>query len=76
MSADVDVDDAMMPKELAGKLHLAMSTFYEYQAAGRFKRFELVPRIGPRRYSRRLVKEYLDGEPSSRSWPAPAQRRA
>jgi len=64
--------NAMTPHELRAKLRLALSTFYQYQSLGRFERFELVPRIGPRRYSRKLVQAYLDGEPSSRAWAKPA----
>jgi predicted site-specific integrase-resolvase len=59
--ADAD-DQAMTPRELCAALQIALSTFYNYQAAGRYERFELVPRIGPRRYSRRLVRQYLDRE--------------
>jgi hypothetical protein len=66
MTAPLD-DNAMTGAELCAALRLAMSTFYQYQSLGRFERFELVPRIGPRRYSRKLVKAYLDGEPSTRT---------
>lgn len=57
MSAD---DRAMTPQELQDALQLKRSTFYQYQAEGKFERFELVPRIGPHRYCRRLVQDYLD----------------
>lgn len=61
-SAEAEDEDAMLPPELCAKLRLAKGTFYNYQAAGKFERFELRPRIGPRRYSRKLVRLYLDGE--------------
>lgn len=52
----------MTPQELCAALRLKMSAFYKYQASGRFERFELAPRIGPRRYSRKLVQAYLNRE--------------
>jgi len=58
-------DRAMTPHELRAALRLSTSTFYHYQSAGKLERFELRPRIGPRRYSRKLVQRYLDGEPGS-----------
>jgi hypothetical protein len=70
-----DRDTAMTPRELRDALRLAESTFYAYQAAGKFDRFELKPRIGPRRYSRKLVQQYLDGEPSARGWAAPVRSK-
>lgn len=57
-----DDDRAMTWRELAHALQLSQSQFYRYLAAGRFDRFELVPRIGPRRFSRKAVREYLDRE--------------
>jgi len=72
----LDDESAMTPHELRAKLRLAASTFYHYQSLGRYERWELVPRIGPRRYSRKLVQQYLDREPTSRGWaqPAPLKR--
>ncbi len=55
-------DQAMTAQELRDALNLKPSTFYKHQAAGRYERFELVPRIGPRRYSRPLVQAYLKRE--------------
>lgn len=55
-----DDDRAITPQEFADKLQIKLATFYKHRAAGRFDRFELVPRIGPARYSRKLVAEYLD----------------
>lgn len=55
-------DQAMTPQELQAALQLSRSTFYRYQALGKFDRFELVPRIGPHRYSRKAVQAYLDRE--------------
>jgi len=69
-----DLTPAMTPQELRAALQLAESTFYKYQAIGKFERFELRPRIGPHRYSRKLVQAYLNGESSSRF--APVSRRS
>jgi hypothetical protein len=55
-------DSAMTPKEVAAALRMGLTTFYRYQAQGRFTAFELVPRIGDRRYSRKAVQAYLDRE--------------
>jgi hypothetical protein len=51
---------AMTPAELRAALQLAVSTFFKYQARGKFEQWELTPRIGPRRYSRKAVQAYLD----------------
>jgi hypothetical protein len=67
---------ALTPDELRDALQLKPSTFYKHQSLGQFERFELRPRIGPRRYSRKLVQAYLDGERSERGWAQPAGRRA
>ena len=56
---------AMTPAELRDALQLTQATFYRYQAKGAFVRFELEPRIGPHRYSRKLVQAHIDGE---RTW--------
>jgi hypothetical protein len=53
----------MTAKELRTALRQAPSTFARHAAAGEFDRFELKPRIGWPRYSRRLVEQYLNGEP-------------
>jgi len=53
-------DQAMTPAELRAALQLAVSTFFKYQAMGKFDQWELIPRIGPRRYSRKAVQAYLD----------------
>lgn len=63
--------NAMTPADLCAALQMKMPTFYRYQALGKFERFELVPRIGPRRYSRKLVQAYLDRE---RTAPVPMRR--
>ena len=61
------LDDAITPQEMCVAFRIAMSTFYKYQADGRYERFECKPRIGPRRYSRKLVAAYLDGTPLART---------
>ena len=58
-------DTAMTPQDLRDALRLTQSTFYKYQSIGKFERFELRPRIGPHRYSRKLVQAYLDGASGS-----------
>jgi len=55
-------DAAMTPDELRQALRISVSGFYKFQAQGRFESFELKPRIGKRRYSRKLVQQYLDCE--------------
>jgi hypothetical protein len=75
MTPPDDPARALTPDELRDALQLKQSTFYKHQSLGRFERFELRPRIGPRRYSRKLVQQYLDGEPSSRSWAPPVVDR-
>lgn len=57
---------AMTPQELREALKYSKSTFDHYQAAGKFERFELVPRLGPHRYSRKAVQAYLNREPPIR----------
>jgi hypothetical protein len=50
----------MTPAELRQALRISTSAFYKYQAMGRFEPWELKPRIGPRRYSRKAVQQHLD----------------
>lgn len=70
-------DTAMTPAELRTALRLAVSTFFKYQAMGKFERWELTPRIGPRRYSRKAVQAYLDLEVGIRaSAPRAINRKA
>jgi len=54
---------AMTSLEFRQLLGLTYPTFARHSAAGDYDRFELKPRIGAPRYSRRLVEQYLDGEP-------------
>jgi hypothetical protein len=65
----------MTPAELCQALQLKRSTFFKQQALGRFAKFELKPRIGPHRYSRKLVQQYLDREPAPQAEPAPRAGR-
>lgn len=53
---------AMTPDELCQALRLRKWTFMRLQAAGKFDRFELLPRLGVRthRYSRKAVQAFLD----------------
>lgn len=69
-----DDDYPMTPRELCEALRLTIGTFYQYQSKGRFERFELVPRIGPRRYCRRLVQQYLARENSRTAFPKAVSR--
>lgn len=55
-------ESAMTPEELRQALRLARSTFFKYQAMGRFEQWELTPRIAAHRYSRKAVQQYLDRE--------------
>jgi len=59
----------MTPVQLCAALQISRSTYYRLLVAGRLDRFALVPRIGPRRYSRAAVQAYLDREPPS-AWRA------
>ncbi len=54
--------DAITPEELRELLHLSPATYYRALARGTLDRFALVPRIGPRRFSRKAVQAYLDRE--------------
>lgn len=71
-----DVATVMKGEELRRVFQLSPRAFYRYQAAGQFERFELRPRLmHARLYSRKLVQEYLDGAPSSRTWGQQPLRR-
>lgn len=59
------LEPALTAQDLCRLLQLKMTAFYKYRSLGRFDRFELHPRIGPRRYSRKLVQAWLDGEAGS-----------
>jgi len=57
------IEPALTPRDLQALLQLAPSTFARWQAEGRFKRFELQPRLGRlHRYSRVAVEAYLNRE--------------
>jgi hypothetical protein len=55
-------ESAMTPEELRLALRISKSGFYKFQAKGHFEQWELKPRIGPHRYSRKAVQAYLDRE--------------
>lgn len=60
------VDDAL-PKaldavELRRALNLSERTFFRYRKAGKFDRFLLPRAIGRKKYSGRLVQQYLEGK--------------
>jgi len=67
MTPPTDDDSALTPQELRTLLHWSKSLYYELLAAGALDRFALVPRIGPRRFSRPLVLAWLAREPTSRA---------
>lgn len=52
---------AMTPGELMRELGVSRTTFCRYQREGKLKRFLLPRAIGVKKYSRRLVDAYLDG---------------
>lgn len=55
--------NAMGPGELRRALNLTEPTFYAFQKAGKFKRFEFRRSVSPtKRYSGALVKRYLENE--------------
>jgi hypothetical protein len=53
-------DYPMKSRELREALGMTQITFWRHQAAGEFRRFELLPRIGHPKYNRKLVQAYLD----------------
>lgn len=56
-------NDAVTSIELCRLLHAKRSTFYRWEKQGRFRRLEIP--LGPRahkRYSRKLVTAFLNGE--------------
>jgi hypothetical protein len=56
------IPNALGPRDLMRVLgYEAQSTFYQHQHQGKFKRFELPRPIGLKRYSGRLVEQYLKG---------------
>jgi predicted DNA-binding transcriptional regulator AlpA len=52
---------AMCREELCARLRISRATFYRLEKAGKLDRFECKPRLGPRRYSRKLVQAFVDG---------------
>lgn len=48
--------------DMMGIFNVKKTRFYELQTAGKFRRFELRPKVGCTAYSGRLVQRYLDGE--------------
>jgi hypothetical protein len=63
----------MTPLELRKLFGWCESTYHVHLAAGHLDQFELVPRIGARRFSRPLVHRYLSGEGFDASNPRAAQ---
>ena len=58
-----DRAEVMTAKEVRTALRVSAATFARHSAAGDYTRFECKPRIGLPRYSRRLVEDYLAGQP-------------
>ncbi len=52
--------NALTASDLMRALNLGAATFFRYQKAGKFKRFEFRRAIGHKRYSGVLVQRYLD----------------
>ena len=77
LTHDPDLDvRAMTADELRQALQMTPSTFYRHQSLGKFERFELRPRIGLRRYSRKLVTAYLNGDYTGRGFTTPRKQSA
>jgi len=56
------IPNVLAPKDLMRVLgYDVKSTFYAHAKQGKFKRFELARPIGLKRYSGRLVEQYLRG---------------
>jgi hypothetical protein len=59
---DDKIPNVLGPRDLMRVLgYDCQSTFYLHQRQGKFKRFELPRPIGVKRYSGRLVEQYLKG---------------
>lgn len=56
-------DVVMTAKEFREALRVSPQTYWRHAKAGAYERFELKPRIGLPRFSRRLVEQYLNGDP-------------
>lgn len=67
------VDLAQMPLRLGSVdlmqiFQIKHARFYQLLKAGKFDRFEILPRIGRRAWSRTLVQRYLDGDVTARKF--------
>jgi hypothetical protein len=51
-----------LPEDMMRIFGIKAARFYALQAAGKFDRFEIRPRIGRRAWSGRKIQRYLDGE--------------
>jgi hypothetical protein len=53
---------ALTAKDLARIFQVAVGTIYGYHYAGKLRRFQLAKPIGARRWSGRLVRDFLNGD--------------
>lgn len=62
--------------DLAGIFNVSMVTGWRMEREGKFRLFELLPRVGRARYSGKKVQQWLDGEGEAPRYFASARRRA
>ncbi len=55
---------ALSVRDLARIFQVGIGTIYGYHYSGRLRRFQLSKPIGARRWSGKLVRDFLDGEGS------------
>jgi hypothetical protein len=53
---------ALCARDLARIFQVAVGTIYGYHHSGRLRRFQLAKPIGARRWSGRLVRDFLNGD--------------
>lgn len=51
------------PKEMAAIFRISVSRFYQLREEGQWDVFKVTPTLGPKCYSRDLLKRYVAGEP-------------
>lgn len=62
LTDNIGVDAPLGPKEVMAMLGISRTWFFKLQKAGRLKPFELSRPVLPRRrYSARLLRQYLEG---------------
>lgn len=52
----------MTAQEVAEQFGISLGHFYALVKAGKFDQFEILPQIGPRAWSGKLLAQYFDGQ--------------